>query len=165
MKPRHGLLAAALALTLAAVWQGSETDAPAIFDGARREDAPPALVGANPLPAPRLAPAQPKLAAGRMGTSRIDLFAPRDWRPPPPVEAAVEPPKPRMPPLPYRYIGRWEETGSLTLFFSRDGRPTPIHAGQVLDGEWRVDRITPQRVEFTYLPLETRAVMALENPS
>lgn len=160
MKPiaRHSLLAAALVLTLVAVWQTSRTDTAAPAHPARpAPGAPPASLPSAVTPE-------------RLDWSEVNVFAAHDWQPPAAAaldetQAAAPPPKPQAPPLPYRYIGRWEENGELTVFVSRDNEPTSIHARQLLDKDWLVDGITPTRVTFIYIPLKQRVVMALENPA
>lgn len=156
MKPRHVVLMVALFATLALVWQLPVTNEPTeVVENASR-----------PLKKVELGAASGQLSVARMTPGRIDLFEVRDWRPKPQavvVDIAAE--EPKMPPLPYRYLGRWEENGTLTLFLSHGNEPIPIHLGQVLDGVWRVELVRPDRIEFTYLPLNTRAMMALEIPS
>lgn len=155
MKPRHLILAAALGATLLLVWLGNE-------EGETAE-----IVAAVERPAGQSTPApiSPANAAGqeRMHDSAIDLFAAHDWNPPPPP-VEVKPAKPEAPPLPYRYLGRWEENGVLTLILGHGDLSIPARSGQTLDGQWRIDRISARRIDFTFLPLNTRAHLALEEP-
>lgn len=152
MTARHWILAAALSATLLAVFLGnSENEAPDIVAAVER--APTST-------------AQSASAVGnnaRMSESTTDLFAAHDWNPPPPP-VEVKPAKPEAPPLPYRYLGRWEENGVLTLILGRGDLSIPVRNGQTLDGEWRIDRIAARRIDFTFLPLKTRAHLALEEP-
>jgi hypothetical protein len=158
MKPslRHGLLGAALLLTLLAVWYSARTAPPEAPATPARLAQPAAAAAAPP-------------ASERLDWSDVDVFATHDWQPPAAValdatQVAAPPRKPQAPPLPYRYIGRWEENDELTVFVSRDNQPTSIHARQLLDKDWLVDGITPTRVTFIYIPLKQRVVMTLENP-
>jgi hypothetical protein len=160
LKTRHLALAGALGATLLLVWLG----------GGESETAPEsAIVAAVERPAKSTAqPAPPASDAvastgERMRDSAIDLFAPRDWNPPPPP-VEVKPARPEAPPLPYRYLGRWEENGALTLILGHGDLSIPVRSGQILDGQWRVDRISASRIDFTFLPLKTRAHLALEEP-
>lgn len=158
MKPslRHGLLGAALLLTLLAVWYSARTAPPEAPATPVRRAQPVAAVAAPH-------------ASERLDWSDVNVFAAHDWQPPAAAlddsVAAVAPRRPQAPPLPYRYLGRWEENGELTVFVSRDNQPTSIHARQLLDKDWLVDGITPTRVTFIYIPLKQRVVMALENPA
>ena len=154
MKPRHLILAAALGATLLAVFLGGENET----------DEAPEIVAAVERPAIRSA--QPESVASsseRMGESTTDLFAPHDWNPPPPP-VEIKPAKPEAPPLPYRYLGRWEENGALTMILGHGDQSIPVRSGQILDGQWRIDNISARRIDFTFLPLKTRAHLTLEEP-
>ncbi len=162
MKSRHLLLAAALGATLLVVFLGGS-------ENETTEEAD--IVAAVEHPADRAAqPASPTTVATtvatseqRMHDSATDLFAPRDWNPPPPP-VEVKPAKPEAPPLPYRYLGRWEENGALTMILGHGDLSIPVRSGQTLDGQWRIDRITARRIDFTFLPRKTRAHLTLEEP-
>lgn len=86
-----------------------------------------------------------------------DAFAPRDWTPPPPPPPKALPPPPpappMAPPLPYRYLGKWLEDGKLVVFLQAGNRSILVRGGEILDGQWKVDEITPRSAQFVYLPL------------
>ncbi|MBS0544770.1 MAG: secretion system X translation initiation factor [Proteobacteria bacterium] len=118
----------------------SATSAPALRTPAGRGTvAAPAIlaVGRTPWPAEGGA-----LMAGSAPPVAV-LQAPP---PAPPTEAT-------LPPLPFRFAGLIEERGqrSVVLLEGRDVRI--LRAGERIDERYRVDRITPTRIEFTYLPL------------
>ncbi len=144
-RTRQGLIAAALAASLAAAFLlPAENPAGPARSVATKQAASPAI-------APRSAFAREKFPED--GT---DLFPARSWRPASPSAEAVTPAAPVAPPLPYVYTGRMEEQGHTVLFLSRQQRVLLVREGETLDGTYRVDRITPWSVEFTYLPLKQK---------
>lgn len=72
--------------------------------------------------------------------------------PPPAVEAPPPPPAPVAPPFPYQWIGRLEEAGKPQALLHGATRGTAVRAGDVLDGQWRIDRIDPQAMQVTWIP-------------
>jgi len=152
---RKLVLYGALAATLAAVWWSSRLP---------DEDAPVVEMARAPS-THKLAVAKPGAVATatRLSAARLDAFAPRDWTPPPPPPPKAlpppPPPPPMAPPLPYRYLGKLQESGQLVVFLDNNSRPVPIKGGEVLDGQWRVEEITPRMVRFTYIPLAQTATL------
>jgi hypothetical protein len=111
---------------------------------------PPAPAGAATL-------TQPPEAAPRLALSRSNLFPEQTWYvppPPPPPQPYVAPPPPQAPALPFSYMGRWQEAGQTTYYLARGTLPVSVHAGQVLDGVWRLEPVTGGQLNFTYLPLD-----------
>jgi hypothetical protein len=102
-------------------------------------------------------PAQQPDAASRLALSRSNLFPEQTWYvppPPPPPQPYVAPPPPQAPALPFSYMGRWQEAGQTTYYLARGTLPVSVHAGQVLDGVWRLEPVTGGQLNFTYLPLD-----------
>lgn len=159
MKNRNRILYGALAVTLAATWWTArqEEAAPGIAEPVIRPDTPANLVASA--------------GTGRVNAHTVmqeasaDAFAPRDWAPPPPPPPKAlpppPPPPPVAPPLPYRYLGKWLEDGRLVVFLNTGNRSTRVKGGEVLDGQWRVDEITPKFVRFTYLPLTQTTTLSI----
>ena len=158
---RWSILGAALALTLVAVRWAASDDEVAV------------KTPRSPRSADQKAPeALPRLELDRLNrlahaAPAADPFAPRSWQamiqaearknaPPPPP-----PPRPQAPPLPFTYFGRAIEDGKMTVFLSRGENNYVVHAGNTLDGAYRVDRIDDQVIVFTYLPLGTRQELPL----
>jgi hypothetical protein len=158
---RNVLLYGALAATLAAVWWTSrQPDVEEDNGVAATRRATPGVKESKS--------AQPVNDATdyltRLTVARLDAFAPRDWTPPPPPPPKYvppPPPPPMAPPLPYRYLGKLQEQGHLVVFLDSNSRPIPVRGGEVLDGQWRVDEITPRMVRFTYIPLAQTATLSI----
>ena len=138
----------------------------------------------NPDPAAPRTPDHPRTAAadpaadlklqvlGRSvnGDAIPDLFAPRN---PPPVsiddvanaalEPAVDAPPaaPSAPPLPFSYLGRYIDGEKTEIFIARGEEHYSVRKGETLDGQYKVEAISPAAVTFIYLPLGTRQKLAL----
>ena len=160
-KQRRSLLY--LALAGVAAWSGwlainepvsdADTDLVEVAEPVARAQ-PPAAVA--------VAPAKPQEAAPRLALARANLFPEQTWfiaPPPPPPPPYVPPPPPQAPALPFSYMGRWQEAGQTTYYLARGTLPISVHAGQVLDGVWRLEPVTGGMLNFTYLPLnQTRSL-------
>ena len=150
-------LIAALGLTLVATWYAAGLQAPA-------DDAPVAQARVPQRPAAgttdaaaRPNPAAAPGAASRMAQASANLFAPRSWQPPPappPVAPSPAAPEPlEAPPLPFKYLGRLEEAGTVAVFLAEGNQhPRLVRKGDQLPN-YRVDDITAEAMQLTYLPL------------
>lgn len=163
MNRRHLTLGGALAATLAATaWVAT-----------RPEDDASAPAVAAALPARKTAasaPGQPDAArpAATTGVRRpwaeaspAQLAA---WQPPPPPPAPpapppaapAPPPPPMAPPMPYQMIGRVVEgEGAKAIEVALLAGPTKalsVRRGDVIDGQWRVEQVSPGGVSLTWLP-------------
>ena len=174
-RQRRAMWTAATAVALAA----------AIYAGPARDVVPreerPRAAGPEPVAATRTAQTaaepnvvDPDLARAHARLQRQDraepirdAFSPRSWAPPPPEPAPAAPaapaplPVPLAPPLPFRYLGQLSEQGRTVVFLARGEAPVAGSVGEVLEGSYRIERIAPTAVEFTYLPLNTRQVLAV----
>ncbi|MBM7455958.1 hypothetical protein HNR62_001837 [Oceanisphaera litoralis] len=90
-----------------------------------------------------------------------DLFAPHSWYVAPPrVPVAVVPvysPPPRRPvapPLPFRFIGKLDDSQKMLVFLQRGEEVHVVSVGDVIDGTYRVDGVTDDRMTLVYLPLQ-----------
>lgn len=175
---RRGLLFGALALTLAAVQWVDGND-----DTVRKPRTSSAAATPRPAPAPKGAPAPVPQIAGDIDLDRLqrgraaearDAFAPRNWQPAPrkltPAEAAAiaaaepPPPPPQAPPLPFVYVGMLAEESRTTVFLSQGARDIAVRSGDTIDNTYRVDAVTPDRIDLTYLPLNQRQTLPLGSP-
>jgi hypothetical protein len=177
MNDRTKVLYGTLALTLVAtVWLSTVEDSDAELvaprvapsaDEARRD------AGATSRPVQQSVPVRespPQSSTLLLPQARkpfpkegADFAAPLSFRPvlPPPAPEAAR--APVAPPLPFRFIGAIEE-GALRRAFIMDG--TQLHIvgpGDLVDGRYRVERVEPGFIEFTYLPLGRR--QTLPSPS
>jgi hypothetical protein len=82
--------------------------------------------------------------------------------PPTTPQIAAPPPEPVAPPLNLRFAGRMTgPDGRLAVFAIAGNDAVTLTPGLVLPDGYRVDRITPEAVELTYAPLNTRARLDL----
>jgi len=90
-----------------------------------------------------------------------DLFKAKSWYVPPPPPKPGPPPAPTPPPLPFKYMGKLLEEGKLTVFITNQDRNYAVKAGDTIEGSYRVDRVDPQQVLFTYLPLNMQQTLVI----
>jgi hypothetical protein len=94
-----------------------------------------------------------------------NLFAPlKPPAPPAPpsrAERSAEPAAPPVPPLPFKYLAQVLEDGQQSIFLSRDNRQYSVQAGQTIDNQYRVERITANEITIVYLPAGVRQTLAI----
>lgn len=177
MNNRTKVLYGTLALTLVAtVWLSTVEDGDAELlaqraapsaDEAWRDDGAASRPVQQTL-AVRQSPTQPMTlhlpqARKPFPKEGADATAPLSFRPAPPLPAPESARPAVAPPLPFRFIGAIED-GALRRAFIMDG--TQLHIvgpGDLVDGRYRVERVEPGFIEFTYLPLGRR--QTLPSPS
>jgi hypothetical protein len=172
LNPRHRwlILGSLLAATIGAgLWLDDEAPEAASSPRERRAAKPAAEASTAALPA-SLALAPPDAAektdenesdedinkAKDDADSPIDPFRPATWYvapPPPPPE------KPRAPRLPFKYLGRLVEDGSIRVFLSDQDRHLIVKSGEVINGSYKVEKISDGQIVFVYLPLKERQVL------
>jgi hypothetical protein len=136
----------------------------------------PATSATSAAPAARDVAAVPQPANGQSAfatdLSRAPITAPLygdpfgNWTPKPkpaPTAEAPAPARPVIPVFPYSYAGTLRKGREAPeAFLLRGGKElVPVKAGAVLDGAWRVEVLTGDRIEVTYLPLGERVSMLL----
>ena len=102
-----------------------------------------------------------------------DAFAVLSWLPPPPpppvavIRPPPPPPAPVAPPLPFTFVGLMESGGPRPQAFLSKGETLLIvGAGDVLDNNtYRVDSLSSQKIEITYLPLNTAQTLNIQGAS
>jgi hypothetical protein len=96
-----------------------------------------------------------------LARARGELFG----SPPPPAPkkapAPVAEPAPVAPPVPYRFAGRVLRGSEEEVLVSKGEIVFPIRPGDTLDGMYRVESITAERIELVYLPLGSRDRIAV----
>lgn len=99
------------------------------------------------------------------------LFQSKNWYTPPPqmkttslqkMPTIVLPP-PSAPALPFSFIGRMIDKNEVVLFLSKNGRQYAVKAGDVIDGNYRVEKFTENDVLFTYLPMNIQQTLAFHS--
>lgn len=161
MAPRRRLLLwGSLALTLAAVAWVDRGDRDNNVEVVKKsiQRTPPATgpsAGLGRIPS---TPGLTDLVRNQYTTSHADLFPGRDWIPPP-VAMPTGPAGP--PPLPFAYIGKLLEKDGPVLFLLHRERTLAVRRGDLIDGTYRIEKITPQSVVLLYLPLKQQQFLDL----
>ncbi len=107
-------------------------------------------------PTARPTSAELELPARRtLSRSRGELFGapPATVQKAPPVVSA--PPAPTAPPVPYRFAGRVLKGAEEEVLVSKGELVFPVKVGDTLDGAYKVESISAERIELVYLPLGT----------
>jgi hypothetical protein len=171
-RQRWLILGSLLAATIGAgLWLDDEAPEVASSPRERRAPKPAPEASMTALPA-SLALAQAdttnKTEAGEAGDDEdsdkaqddvdavIDPFRPATWYvapPPPPPE------KPRAPRLPFKYLGRLVEDGSVRVFLSDQDRHLIVKPGEVVNGSYKIEKISDGQIVFVYLPLKERQIL------
>jgi hypothetical protein len=93
-----------------------------------------------------------------------NLFASTSWAAPtpPPPPAAAPPPPPQAPPLPYSFVGLLEDSAKPTAFLSNKEALLIVAAGQTIDGNYRIDKVSSKEIILTYLPLNQKQIIQIQ---
>lgn len=167
LTPRQRLGGLALALVAGAVFGNGLMQQDDVAPAPAPRDKPARAAGAAPAPAasaPTVMLALEKLRRHAAAGEVADLFAGPSWvaKPAPPAPAPPPPPPapappPTAPPLPFTYIGQMQEEGERTMYYLERGpQVLTVTAGETIDNTYRVEGTREGRLEFTYLPLNTR---------
>ena len=79
-------------------------------------------------------------------------------------QAIVEVPVPQAPAFPYKYAGRLDrEGGKAEVYLTKGSELLTITAGQVLDAAWRIDSISADRLQVTWVPGGQTSMLALSS--
>ena len=184
-KPIWIALIVALAATLwAGAHEGGDTVEPVKSSGASASPARSAKGSAHEGPSRRVAAVAAQPAASQVSlTLAQDIAA---WKqraplglkpdgelkawgpslPPPPVTKPVAktvdvaPPPPQAPRFPHQWVGRFNDMAVV----SGPNRTWVLAAGQVIDGQWRIDHIQDRRMQLTYLPFQQAQTVAMQTP-
>jgi hypothetical protein len=109
-----------------------------------------------------------------------DLFASNSWAPkPPPVtpqqQAALllqqqqraqpkaPPPAPTPPPLQFKYIGKAIEGNQTWVFLTQADENYIARIGEKIDDQYRLDTISDESVTLTYLPLNAKQILPIND--
>ncbi|MGE5493182.1 MAG: hypothetical protein ACM31P_18075 [Actinomycetota bacterium] len=165
-RQRWMVLGGALAVTVGLViWSGEESEETSAPRDNRPAPAARAPAGTASAPAEKAGPADPgslRLSRSdlRAGGGEIrDIFPKESWYVPPPPP----PPGPPQPPeLPFTYLGRLVDRGRITVYLEDDDeRNLAVRQGDVINGVYRVKRITPNAVTFVYLPMHKQQTLEI----
>jgi len=165
LQTRHWLLGAALAATVAAtLWAARSEEETAVQPVAGKSRAPQGRAPA------RDAASAPLASIGWNPVQRQPWAAPPDsqfaaWSPPPPPRAAAPPPPPPPPPptapaFPYQLIGRLVDGEQALALLAGPTRSLAVRAGELIDGQWKVEQISTSGLELTWQPAQLKQTIA-----
>ena len=172
---RQGLLAAALLAALGAtLWASQSGDddgaAKPVAGSSRRAATAPAAkalpreAGAAQIQMPPVTDWQPVQRPPWAPVAESQFAA---WSPPPPppaprvVNSPPPPPAaPVAPAFPYQIIGSLRDGVGTQVFLAGPNRSLNARAGEVIDGQWRVDQVSATGLSLTWLPAQIKQQIA-----
>ncbi|WP_410209736.1 hypothetical protein [Aquirhabdus sp.] len=80
----------------------------------------------------------------------------------PVVLPPVQPQRPTAPTPQFTYLGRIIKDNQLSIFLEASAGPIVVKLGDVIDGDWRVDKITSNSIDLYYLPLHETRQLAIQ---
>ena len=186
---RQWILGGGLALTLAAtLWSALSPDADEALAlpvaGERRQTLAPADKATRDTPrassrtSARASPqsTEPLVATNWAAVERAPWSEPADgyfaaWAPPPPppppkpiAVAPAPPPEPVAPAFPYQLIGRLVEAHQTQALLAGPTRSLAVKAGDVVDGQWRVEQVTERGLNLVWLPAKLNQTLVFKSP-
>lgn len=121
-----------------------------------------------------------QLGQRKFSAEADDIFAPTSWEPkrppvslssspfgsgqvakPAPAPVLAPPSPPVAPPLQFKYVGRITEGKITSVFLSLAENNYIAKVGERIEAKYRVDRITDDAIEFTYLPLGAKQTLPI----
>ncbi len=164
MKRRSVILGAVLAVTCAAsiatYFSNREEPAVAARTHPRQAGSPPVQAASQPqasggihVELERLSQQQQKESSDKPVANAFNAHSWYVAPPPPPPAPVPPPPVPTAPPLPFSYLGKYQDQTKLVVMLANGPKLYTVSRGEVIDGTYRVERITEEVVELVYLPL------------
>jgi hypothetical protein len=98
-----------------------------------------------------------------------DLFGSRSWKPAQTLARVIEQPvnptpvvqAPSVPPMPFQFIGKLHDRSDLQVFLQSGEKIYVVRKGDVIDDNWRIERISDVELSFVYLPLHLSQTLSL----
>ncbi|MCV2353693.1 hypothetical protein LNV09_05895 [Paucibacter sp. B2R-40] len=173
---RRYALGGALALTLAAtLWSALSPDGDeSLVQPVAGERRVPTPASAARKSAPAAAAASALVVTNWAAVERKAWEVPANsyfaaWAPPPPPPAPKQvaappapPPEPVAPAFAYQLIGRLVEGDQATALLAGPVRSLAVKAGDVVDGQWRVDQVTERGLSLTWLPAKLNQTISFK---
>ena len=75
------------------------------------------------------------------------------------LPASATPPAPVAPPFPYQLIGRFDDGGASQALLLGATQTLGVRAGDVVDGQWRVEAVDGAGVSLTWIPAGLRQTL------
>lgn len=117
-----------------------------------------------------------KLGQRKFNPSAGELFASTTWTPKPPSVSLEEqaakaaqiaksspPPAPTAPPLSFKYTGKAISGNETWVFLAQSGENLIAKIGGKINDKYRLDAITDEMVTMTYLPLNIKQTLTINN--
>ena len=98
-----------------------------------------------------------------------DLFGSRSWKPAPTLARVIEQPvnqtpvvqAPSVPPMPFQFVGKLHDRSDLQVFLQSGEKIYVVRKGDVIDDNWRIEKISDMELSFVYLPLHVSQTLSV----
>ncbi|MDE2389766.1 MAG: hypothetical protein KGN35_11945 [Betaproteobacteria bacterium] len=180
-KKRKLILGGALIATLAAMALVEEEEEDVVATGIV-ENVQPAKTASNSKDRTRNQESSTELLdVGKLGQRKFnplagELFASTTWAPKQPqisleeqiaraeqAKKAAPPPAPTAPPLQFKYSGKAVTDNETWVFLSQSGEHHITKVGGKINSQYRLDSINDSTVTVTYLPLNVKQTLTINN--
>lgn len=117
-----------------------------------------------------------KLGQRKFNPSAGELFASTTWTPKQPpisleeqaakaaqIAKSSPPPAPTAPPLSFKYVGKAISDNKTWVFLAQPGENLIAKIGGKINDKYRLDAITDDMVTMTYLPLNIKQTLTINN--
>ena len=74
-------------------------------------------------------------------------------------------PAPVAPPLQFKYLGKVIEGKTTRVFLALADKNHVVGIGERIDNQYRIERISDETIEFTYLPLRIKQTLLINQQS
>jgi len=108
------------------------------------------------------------LKSARAQPPAAELFGAKSWQvapPPAPPPSPPPPPPPPVapsaPPLPFTFMGRTFDAERPTVFLVKGDRAYLVAQGDVIDENYRLEKVEPGQLTLRYLPLDALQTLAV----
>lgn len=95
--------------------------------------------------------------------ARLGVLQPKALSAAQELRLSAPPPAPTPPPLQFKYIGKAIAENETWIFLSQSGENYITKLGGHINEQYRVDAVNDETVTFTYLPLNTKQTLKINN--
>lgn len=97
-----------------------------------------------------------------MTSATPSAWASQQPPPPPPPPKRTQPEAPQAPRFPHAWVGRYSDASAQRAVVSGPVSTWVVRAGDVIEGQWRIDSIQNRTMTLTYLPMQQSQTVSMK---
>lgn len=97
-----------------------------------------------------------------MTSATPSAWASQQPPPPPPPPKRTQPEVPQAPRFPHAWVGRYSDESAQRAVVSGPVSTWVVRAGDVIEGQWRIDSIQNRTMTLTYLPMQQSQTVSMK---